>query len=193
MKTKIERTAKDGRQFNIVIRLDDECHNGHQDFSMTGTIYEAGKPKIERYMVSGGAIGDYVAKEFPDLAIFDRLHLCDFKGAPMYAVGNGFYHIERMDAEQFCEYFRCTPEEWEKLRTAENKEHFAILLYLSGIPKRWKQEADEAIKILEEMTGEKWVNDSVKSNFTHPTPGQISDFEAKEKAGYFSDEHRTNL
>ena len=190
MKTKIERTAKDGSQFDIVIRLSDDCHNGHEDFSITGTIYEAGKPKIERYMVSGGAIGDYVAKEFPDLAIFDRLHLCDFKGAPMYAVGNGFYHIKRMDAEQFCEYFRCTPEEWEKLCTAENKEHFAILLHLSAIPRRWQQEADEAIKILEQMTGEKWMNSSIKSNYIAPTPEQVADFETKQKAGYFSGEQR---
>ena len=190
MKTKIERTAKDGRQFDIVIRLSDDCHNGQEDFSITGTIYKAGKPKIERYMISGGAIGDYVAKEFPDLAIFDRLHLCDFNGAPMYTAGNGFYNIKRMDAEKFCEYFRCTPEEWEKLSTAENEEHFAIMLHLSDIPKRWKQEADEAIKILEQMTGEKWVNSSIQSNYIAPTPEQISDFEAKQKAGYFSDEQR---
>ena len=190
MKTKIERTAKDGRQFDIVIRLSDDCHNGQEDFSITGTIYEAGKPKIERYMISGGAIGDYVAKEFPDLAIFDRLHLCDFNGAPMYTVGNGFYHIERMDAEQFCEYFRCTQAEWGKLCTAENKEHFAMLLYLSEIPKRWQQEADEATKILEQMTGEKWMNSSIKSNYIAPTPEQVADFETKQKAGYFSDEQR---
>ena len=190
MKTKIERTAKDGRQFDIVIRLSDDCHNGQEDFSITGTIYEAGKPKIERYMISGGAIGDHIAKEFPDLAIFDRLHLCDFKGAPMFTAGNGFYHVKRMDTVEFCEYFRCTPDERDQLCTAENKEHFAMLLYLSEIPKRWQQEADEATKILEQMTGEKWVNSSIKSNFIVPTPEQVVDFETKQKAGYFSDEQR---
>ena len=190
MKIKIERTAKDGRQFDIVIRLSDDCHNGQEDFSITGTIYEAGKPKIERYMISGWSIGDHIAKEFPDLAIFNRLDLRDFKGAPMYTVEYGFYHLKQMDAEQFCEYFRCTQAEWGKLCTAENEEHFAMLLYLSEIPKRWKQEADEAIKILEEMTGEKWVNGSIKSNFIAPTPEQVADFETKQKAGYFSDEQR---
>lgn len=186
----ISRTASDGRQFDIVIRLDDECHNGHEDFSITGTIYKAGSAKIERNMISGGAIGDYVSKEFPDLAIFERLHLCDYAGAPMYAVANGFYQVRRLNIEQFCEYFRCTPVERDTLYTAENKEHFAILLYLSDLPKRWKQEAGEAIEILEGMTGEKWINSSVKSNFTTPTPEQISDFEVKQASGYFSEEER---
>lgn len=190
MKTRLQRTAKDGRQFYITISLDDECHNGHQDFSITGTIYEAGKPKVEEYIISSGAIGDHIAKEFPGLAIFDRLHLCDYAGAPMYAVANGFYNIKRMDAEKFCEYFRCTQAEWEKLSTAENGEHFAILLYLSDIPTRWEQEAGEAIKILEGMTGEKWVNNSTKRHFTAPTPEQLADFLVKQKSGYFSDEQR---
>jgi hypothetical protein len=190
MKTKIERTAKDGSQFDIVIRLSDDCHNGHEDFAITGTIHEAGKPKIERYMVSGGAIGDYVAKEFPDLAIFNRLHLCDYAGAPMYAVANGFYNIKRMDVEQFSDYFRCTPVERDMLCAAENEEQFSILLYLSDIPTRWEQEAGEAIKILEGMTGKKWVNNSVRCNFVAPTPEQLADFEVKQKSGYFSDEQR---
>ena len=172
MKTKIERTAKDGRQFNITISLDDECHNGHQDFSITGSIYEAGKPKVGGYMVSCGAIGDHIAKEFPDLAIFNRLHLCDYAGAPTYAVANGFYQIKRMDVEQFSDYFRCTPVERDMLCVAENEEQFSILLYLSDIPTRWEQEAGEAIKILEGMTGEKWVNDNTKRHFTAPTPEQ---------------------
>ena len=190
MKTRLQRTAKDGRQFIIAIRLDDECNNGHQDFSITGTIYEADKPKVERYMVASGAIGDYIAKEFPDLAIFDRLHLCDYAGAPMYAVANGFCHIKRMNVEQFSDYFRCTPVERDMLCAAENEEQFSILLYLSDIPTRWEQEAGEAIKILEGMTGEKWVNDSIKRHFTAPTPEQLADFEVKQKSGYFSDEQR---
>lgn len=190
MKTKLTRTAKDGRQFDITISLDDECHNGHQDFSIIGSIYEAGKPKVERYMVLCGATGDYIAKEFPGLAIFDRLHLCDYAGAPMYAVANGFYNIKRMDVEQFSDYFRCTPVERDMLYMAENEEHFAMLLYLSEIPTRWEQEAGEAIKILEGMTGEKWVNSSIKSNYIAPTPEQVADFETKQKAGYFSDEQR---
>jgi N-methylhydantoinase A/oxoprolinase/acetone carboxylase beta subunit len=71
-----------------------------------------------------------------------------------------------------------------------NCRHFAISLYLSGIPTRWEQEAGEAIKILEGMTGEKWVNDSTKRYFTAPTPGQLADFSVKQKSGYFLDEQR---
>ncbi len=32
----------------VKIRLNDECKNGHQDFSITGDIYEAGKPMADK-------------------------------------------------------------------------------------------------------------------------------------------------
>ena len=40
------------------------------------------------------------------------------------------------------------------------------------------------------MTGEKWMNSSIKSNYIAPTPEQVADFETKQKAGYFSGEQR---
>lgn len=40
------RIGKNGEQWTIKIRLNDECKNGHQDFSITGTCWEAsGKPE----------------------------------------------------------------------------------------------------------------------------------------------------
>ena len=40
------RIGKNGEQWKIKIRLNDECKNGHQDFSITGTCWEKDKPKL---------------------------------------------------------------------------------------------------------------------------------------------------
>lgn len=45
----------DNEHIYITIRLDDECKNGKEDFAITGDIYEAHKPKIDRYHLSGAA------------------------------------------------------------------------------------------------------------------------------------------
>src|SRR6187431_1139451 len=77
----------------VSIRLNDECKNGHQDFSITGNLYEADKPKIDRYNICGGCIHDEIIKFYPEFKQFIDLHLSDYEGIPMYAVENGFYHL----------------------------------------------------------------------------------------------------
>lgn len=195
---RLERVAKDGRQFEIKIRLNDECKNGHQDFSITGTIYEAGKRKTEKNSISSGAIGDYIAEEFEDLAIFNRLHLCDYLGNPMYATANGFYHLKngfnRVSADstefkgKFCEYYRISPDQFEELKNAESREHYAILLLALNIPDQWKKEADQAIKQLEELSGKKFIVDSTKTNLGLPAPEVLEQETQRIKAGYYAPE-----
>jgi len=171
MKTTINRTDKNGNQWQIEIRLDDPCKNGHQDFSITGTCWEKGKAKNEKNMVCAGACGDTIAKLFPEYEIFNRLHLCDYKGIPMYCVSNGFFHLKngfnsQTTGEQFmseyCKYYRLTREQFMELNKAENATHFAMILKRTGIFEQWEKEAKEAIKILEELTGEKFVNTSCR-------------------------------
>ena len=77
----------------IKIRLDDECENGHQDFSITGDIYQKGKPKTDRYFLSGGCIHEEILKVRPDLKIFVNLHLSDYDGVPMHPTANMIYFL----------------------------------------------------------------------------------------------------
>ena len=69
------RLDKNGNQWKIEISLDDDCKNGHQDFSLTGTCWEKGKSRIDRNMKFGGACGDTIIKLFPEYEIFERLHI----------------------------------------------------------------------------------------------------------------------
>lgn len=90
------RTVKTTDQYTlkVKIRLSDDCHNGHADFAITGDFYD--------YVNGGhccGCIHEIIEAICPELKPFINLHLCDAKGAPMYAQGNGFYHLRNSSRE----------------------------------------------------------------------------------------------
>lgn len=150
--------------YKVVVKLSDECKNGHQDFSITGIEWEKGKAHNYRNRIHGGACGDDIASRFPEFEIFNRLHLCDYNGVPMYPVGNGMYNIKRMKKEDFCSYYRITEAHYDILKDCIDKREYLYYLYELGIVDSWKAEATEAIKILEQWTGEKFVNTSTRSH-----------------------------
>lgn len=188
LKHVINTTDAEGNTLIINIRLNDECKNGHQDFAITATIWEKGKPKTDRYMIAGGCCHDDILAARPDLKLFVDLHLCDYSGAPMYAIENGFYHLKETGAETAREYIRATPEEFEEIQKAEDKQHFAYLLEKLNIPARWQAEASQAIKVLEELTGNEFVNDSIKTQYNRLTPEQIQAIGEKVESGYYTPE-----
>lgn len=196
MKTTINRTDKKGNQWEIKIRLDDEHKNGHQDFSITGTCWEKGKAKTGRNMNCSGACGDTIVELFPEYEIFNRLHLCDYRGIPVHCSANGFYHLRKgfnnkstgeAFVDKYCKYYRITREQFFELNNAESETHFAILLERLGVFGQWENEANEAIKLLEKMTGEKFVNTSIRTNYYKPTDEQIAQEKARHENGYYSD------
>ena len=107
------RVDKNGNQWKIEISLNDDCKNGHQDFSLTGTCWEGEKSRIDQNMKLGGACGDTIVKLFPEYEIFERLHICDFNGSPMYPIGNAIYHAKRKGKESLQSYLRLTDLETE--------------------------------------------------------------------------------
>lgn len=175
----------------VTIELNDECKNGHQDFSITGSIF-AGR------QISGGCIHESILKHFPEFELFIKLHLSDAKGVPMYAVENGYYHLKNgfnrtpvsspEFQKEFCEYYRITVEQFEKLKTSKNKIQYAIMLKELNILDQWEKEANEAIKMLEGLTGNTFINDSIKSNFHYPTNEEIEEELKKQKEGYYTEE-----
>lgn len=181
---RISKTAPNGEQWDISIRLNDECKNGHQDFSITGYAYEKGKLKTDRNMIHGGACGDEIATLWPEFEIFNRLHLCDCKGRPMYAAENGRYHFTNISFEAGRDYLRLTTEEAKELSPyTSEKETFQYKLESLGILERWEKEASEAIKLLESLTGYEFVDDSRRYQYTPLSEEQKQVFEQREKAG----------
>ena len=167
--------VRGGKHIYVKIRLNDECKNGKEDFSITGNIYEAGKPKIDRYHISGGCIHDEILKYFPEFEPFVRLHLSDYKGKPMYAASNGFYHLQNgfnsigTDSpkfeDYFCEEYRLTKDQFNVLKTSQNKVQYFMNLESLKMFDHWKLQADEAIKVLEALTGQKFESKATRPDY----------------------------
>ena len=196
------RTSKEIKEgiIYVSIRLNDECKNGHQDFAITGDIYSSKTSKAERYYLSGGCIHEDIIEHFPEFAPFINLHLCDYKGVPMHAVANGLYHLRsgfdshesksETQKEYFCFYYRVTPEQYDVLNESENQLEYAILLKELGVLDHWQEEANQAVKQLEELTGKEFVIDSKRTQYQEPEPEKVADFQTKKKAGYYTPEKK---
>ncbi len=189
-----------GTKADIIVKisLNDECKNGHQDFAITADIYKAGL-RSDRSFMAGGCCHTEIIKFFPKFKPFVALHLCDAKGIPMYAVENGFYHLKNgfnsksmgMEFEnEFCGYYRITPEQFSILKDSENSLEFGILLKELNILNQWEEEANKAIKQLEELTGNEFVNDSVKSQYNAPDPAKVEEFHKLKLEGFFTNEKK---
>lgn len=190
-------TNNNTSNMRIKIRLDDECKNGHQDFSITATYWEIGKVRTDRNIIAGGCCHDEILRTNPDLKIFVNLHLCDYTGVPMHGVENGFYFLSNgfnntkpndpKFKDEFCSYYRITPSQFDKLSLSENKLRYAINLQNLGILSQWKEEADTAISMLEKMTDTKFIIDSKRTQYTAPTKEEIETENKKQIEGYYTE------
>lgn len=103
-KRTIRRTViVNGKQVSIdvKIRFDDRCNNGHQSFSITGTLYNAvvtTESPQDRYIDCCGCIHDDIKKHFPELKPFIKWHNTSTDG-PMHYIANTVYHAENGDLD----------------------------------------------------------------------------------------------
>lgn len=74
------------------VRYDDECRNGHNSFSITGTIRVPGK----RDCAACGCLHEEIAQAFPELAHLIKWHLSSSDG-PMHYIANTSYHAGDRD------------------------------------------------------------------------------------------------
>lgn len=155
----------------VTIKLNNECKNKFQSFSITGSIYEAKKPKEDKYYISGGCIHEDILKHFPQFKQFIDLHLADVCGYPMFALENGFYHLKNgftttlVDdinfKKQFCDCYRIDEKHFEILKASKNAIDFAYNLIELGICNVWEQQAVKAISDLEQLTNKKFIIENV--------------------------------
>lgn len=144
-----------GGKINVMIRLSDDCKNGVCEFAITADIYKL-RANGRYVWISGGCQHDEIKKHFPEFSDFILLHLSNVYGQPMYPVENGLYWLKSEGVEKCAEYLRITTDQAAQL--SKEKDYFKYQLFALGIVDQWKKEADAAIRHLEELTGEKFVN-----------------------------------
>lgn len=178
-------------KMNVRISLGDYDKNGICDWSITADIYEKRRNGRFVWCVSN-CCHDEILKCFPQFKTFIDLHLCNHYGQPMYPVENGVYHLVNSDKEKVINYLRITETEYDILRNStEDKLYFKYLLYTQGIVDRWKQESLKAIKQLESLTGNIWVNPYKPENerfVLRLTDEERTLIENRIKDGYYTSE-----
>ena len=147
----------------ISIRLNDECKNGHEDFSMTADFWKVGSPRNDRTWEMGGCCHEEILKIRPDLKLFVQLHLNQFNGYPMYYFENGFYHLEHMEKERFLEIMLVDEKDYDTLPLAKNVNEFAYLMIQIGNDKKWEELAKKGIAQMEEWTGKVFESKATKA------------------------------
>ncbi len=152
----------------ISIRLNDECNNGHEDFSITATFWELNKTRRDVNMYMSGCCHEEILKFRPDLKIFVDLHLNDFRGYPVHYVENAFYNLKnkynsQMTKTKFMEYYFVSEEQYQELLKADDVNEFGYLfLVVFKNHKIWKDFAIQGIKYLEELTGKKFESKATR-------------------------------
>lgn len=188
--TVVKSFSEKGITYKVIttIKLHDECKNGTCSWSITGILQQ--KKGNERfYDIGHGCIHEEILKASPKLKMFVDLHLCDWRGTPLYPVENGYYFLQK-DKKQAKEYLRVTDEEMEILSKCDDKEYFKYQLFALGIVERWQAESKKAIQALEELTGNVWVNPYKESEERHRfvlSDEEREEMEGKILSGYYTE------
>ena len=152
----------------IHIRLNDECKNGHEDFSITADFWKLERQKTDKNWIMGGCCHEEILKVRPDLKIFIQLHNNDFRGYPMYYVENAFYHLKneynsQMTKTRFMECYFVSEEQYQELLKADDVNEFGYLfLVVFKNHKIWEDLAIQGIKYLEELSGKKFESKATR-------------------------------
>lgn len=188
--TVVKSFREKGITYKVIttIKLHDECKNGTCSWSITGILQQK-KGNGRFYDIGNGCIHEEILKASPKLKMFVDLHLCDWRGTPLYPVENGYYFLQK-DKKQAKEYLRVTDEEMEILSKCDNKEYFKYQLFALGIVERWQAESKKAIQAMEELTGDVWVNPYKESEERHRfvlSDEEREEMEGKILSGYYTE------
>ena len=142
----------------VTIKLNDECRNGRNDFSITGEVYEKGKPKKDKYMICCGCCHDEILEVFPEFKVFVDLHNCSSDGYPMFLGQNAAYWISLCEDEKAMNDLRCDRDMYDELYPY----YIDNLLFKKAISDYrlldiWSEQAKKAISYLERLTGNEFV------------------------------------
>ena len=164
MKTQLLKKISPIEVLKVTVSINDDCKNGYEDINVTTVIYnlrkkEKGEEKItfenKVYTLDSCGMDDKtVLEHFPKLAPVLLVNGCDMFGFHTYPLGNIQYHCIH-DPDYAKVMYRLTDEE-VALFGELNYTALAKRMYNLSIT-RYKKEIDEAVAIVEALTGEKYI------------------------------------
>lgn len=193
---------------NIKIRLDDDCKNGHEDFSITCDIYEK-NGKGTWVDAGGGADHDHILKLQPGLQLFVDLHLSTWQGIPMHCIANGFYWLagylglpwikchgssgsyaktKEQCLEIFKSHLRIGDDLLPRFLEVREPAELQIAIEDAGLVSEWRRQANEAIAILEGWSGEKFESKATRGSWVKSTSQERAEVQARREGGYYRPE-----
>lgn len=178
------------RRYVITFSINDDCHNGYESFSVTGTVLQKAK-NHHWYDVGGGQCWDEVYdKMTPELQNICDQHLCSWEGRPLYAIENGFYHIKNSSKGVVKHYLQLTDEETAEVMGCQSQVELYVYIIDNKIDLRWKENARKAIETLERETGLTFKSQQTEKRhdaYEKFTPEEIMAAREKmQEPGYFS-------
>lgn len=97
-------------EMSVTIRYDDKCGNGHNTFSITGTIKELNSIR-RNSTICCGCIHEEIKKYFPEFAHLIKWHLCN-SDMPLYYIDDTLYYASNSKSSK---YKVGEPNRWGKV------------------------------------------------------------------------------
>lgn len=196
----------------IKIRLNDECRNGHEDFSITADVDEKEGRGLWRDSMSG-CCHEHILSLKPELAPFVALHLSSWQGVPMHSASNAWYWFQGAFPEAasskyhggtgssaktpeecraiFAGYIRATPEQVEAIAALlpRSQDELQAAIEDLAFPEQWQREARAAIRQLESWTSVEFESKATRG-FWEPLAAEKRQLIAERRAsGYYLPEN----
>ena len=88
----------DTMKIECTIRYDDQCGNGHNSFSITGSVYRINQSWSSQNPETCGCIHDDIKRAFPELEKYIKWHGINSNG-PSFYIANTMYHARQHSAK----------------------------------------------------------------------------------------------
>lgn len=134
--------------------------NGYAYFYAVGDVYEL--KRARKKIISSGCIHKEILKYFPEFKTFVQLHGNSSYGMPMHMISNIKFAIDNNEIDTICCYLGISDVMAKELICwGEEIDYLKYFLEENDIIYHLRSKANKAIKLLEELTGDKFENPDV--------------------------------
>lgn len=178
---KIKKDYKDG----VVIVAEATIDDGYYS-----VVYYTYKGRVTDKNLIGWCSGSSKEMDelFPELSALAKVHCCDLKGCPTYAVENGFYLIKLRDKDSFIESWNISDEQYGVLNDTHTDVGYAIALRESGVLSHWLMLSELAMEDYKGLGGDV-VGIKSRDYYHEPSNGDVAEYNERVGSGYYSEQN----